>query len=79
VTGDRLHGEEYLLRADSHYASRFRSVTVPSSFRQNGFVFTLYVVFSHLTERHMIGGLRLFPSSMQPTATECVFRLFVNY
>jgi hypothetical protein len=23
------------LRADSHYASRFRSVTVPSSFRQN--------------------------------------------
>jgi len=24
------------LRADSHYASRFRSVTVPSSFRQNG-------------------------------------------
>jgi hypothetical protein len=25
-----------LLRADSHYASRFRSVTFPSSFRQNG-------------------------------------------
>jgi hypothetical protein len=26
----------YCIRADSHYTSRFRSVTVPSSFRQNG-------------------------------------------
>jgi hypothetical protein len=28
-------------------------------------VFTLSVVFSHLPEQHMIGGLRVFPSSMQ--------------
>jgi hypothetical protein len=47
------------LRADSHYASRFSSVTVPSSFRQNG-PFTLSVVFSHLPEQHMIGGLGYF-------------------
>ena len=37
-------------------------------------VFTLSVVFIHLPEQHMIGGLRLFPSNMQPTATKCTFR-----
>ena len=37
-------------------------------------VFTLSVVFSHLPEQHTIGGLRLFPSNMQPTATERIFR-----
>jgi len=56
-----------------HYASRFRSVTVPSPFRQNGLC-TLSVLFSHLTEQHVIGGLQLFPSNMQLTATECIFR-----
>ena len=35
------------IRADSHYTSRFRSVTVPSPFRQIA-LFTLSVVFSHL-------------------------------
>jgi hypothetical protein len=38
-----------------------RHVSVPSSFRQIG----LSVVFSHVPEQHMIGGLRLFPSNMQ--------------
>jgi hypothetical protein len=37
-------------------------------------VFKLSVVFSHLPEQHVIGDLRLFPSNMQSTATECIFR-----
>ena len=51
-----------------------RHVSVPSSFRQNGLCSRLSVVFSHLREQHKIGSLRLFPSNMQPTATECIFR-----
>jgi len=43
-----------ITRADSHYASSFRSVTVPSECC----VFTLSVAFSHLPEQHVIGGLR---------------------
>jgi len=49
---------------------RNRSIFVPSEWS----VFTLSVVFSHLPEHYMTGGLRLFPSNMQPTATECIFR-----
>ena len=49
---------------------RHRSIFVPSEWS----VFTLSVVFSHLPGRHTIGGQRLFPSDMQSTATECVFR-----
>ena len=49
------------VRADSHYASRFRSIYVPSKWS----VFTLSVVFSHFPARHVKGGLRLFPSNMQ--------------
>ena len=41
---------------------RHRPISVPSY----GCVFTLSVVFSHLPERPVIGGLRLFPSNMQP-------------
>ena len=39
-----------------------RPVTVPSEWS----VFTLSVVFSHLPEQQVIGGLRLFPSNMLP-------------
>ena len=39
---------------------RHRSIFVPS----NWYVFTLSVVFSHLPEEHVIGGLRLFPPNM---------------
>jgi hypothetical protein len=45
------------------------SIFVPSELS----VFTLSVVFRHLPEQHVIGQ-RLFPSDMQPPATECVFR-----
>ena len=60
-------------RADSHcvtFPFRHRSVFVPSERS----VFTLSAMFSRLPEQHLIGGLRLFPSDMQPSATECVFR-----
>ena len=67
------------IRADSHYASLFLSVTFP--FRHHYIivpsewsVFKLSVVFIHLPKQHVIGGLRLFPSNMQPTATDCIFR-----
>ena len=49
---------------------RHGSVFVPSEWS----LFTLSVVFSHLPEQHVIGGQRLFPSEIQRTATECVFR-----
>jgi hypothetical protein len=48
---------------------RHSSIFVPSEWS----LFTLSVVFRHLPEQHMIGGLRLFPLNMQPTATECIF------
>jgi hypothetical protein len=60
----------FRVRADSHYTSRMRSVTVPSERS----VFTLSFVFSHLPQQHMMGGLRLFPSDIQPIATEFIFR-----
>ena len=49
---------------------RHRSIFVPSEWS----VFTLSVVFSHLPEQSVVGGLRLFLSNMSPTATECIFR-----
>ena len=52
-----------------------RQVSVPSERS----VFTLSVVFSHLPQQHVIGDQRLFPSNMQPTATEWNFPLSVNY
>ena len=59
------------IRADSHYSSCFphRSIFVPSEYS----MFTMSVMFSHLPEQRVIGGLRLFPSNMQRTATECIF------
>jgi len=66
------------IRADSHYASRFYFVTFPSSLPSEWSVFTLSFVFSHLPEQHIIGGLRLFPSNMQPTAMECIFCYLLN-
>jgi len=62
AASSRLNWRPHRLRADSHYASRFRSVTVPSEWS----VFTLSVVFSRLPEQHVIGGLRLFPLNMRP-------------
>jgi hypothetical protein len=52
--------------ADSHSASRFRSVTVTSSFRQKWSLFTLSFVFIRHPQQHVIEGSRLFPSNMQP-------------
>ena len=49
---------------------RHRSIFVLSEWS----VFTLSVVFIHLPQQHKIGGLRLFPSYMQPTVTECILR-----
>jgi len=46
-----------------------RHVSVPSEWS----VFVLSVVFIHLPQQHMIGDRRLFPSDVQPTATECIF------
>jgi len=43
----------YSIRADWHYASRFRSVTIPSSFRQNGLCSHCPSCFTHLPEQHM--------------------------
>ena len=47
---------------------RHRSIFVPSEWS----LFTLSVVFSHLPEQHVIGGLRFFPSNMQPRKTAAV-------
>ena len=63
------------LGADWHYASLFRSVFVPSERS----VFTPSVVLRQLPEQHMIGGLRLSPSNMQPTATECTYRYLLTF
>jgi hypothetical protein len=48
-----------------------RHVSVPSPFHLRS---VRKVVFTHLPEQRVRGDLRLFPSCMQPTATECVFR-----
>jgi hypothetical protein len=53
------------IRADSHYASRFRSVAAPSSFLQIGLVLALSVVFSHLPAEHVMGSPRISPLNMQ--------------
>jgi len=50
-----------------------RFVSVPSEWS----LCTLSVVFSHLPEQHVKGGLRLFPLDMQPTDMECIFRYFL--
>jgi len=50
-----------------------RSIFVPIGWS----VFTLSVVFIHLPEQHMTGGLRLFPSNMQPILTECIFSYLI--
>ena len=58
------------LRLCVTFPFRHRSILVPSERS----VSTLSVVFSHLPEQSVIGGQRLVPSNMEPTATECIFR-----